>query len=345
MPLRLRSLFLCAALIIAPALHTHAADASDAYLVMFRPLPTEAASKDNELTEAKIALGRMLFFDKRMSKNQDISCNTCHNVAKYGADITPTSTGHKGQRSTRNAPSVYHAALHLAQCWDGRQPTVEAQAKGHVLTPNEMAMVDEDHVLKVLNSIPGYITAFSKAFPADTAAVSYDNFGKAIGAFERRLLTPSPWDAYLKGDKAAMTNEERKGLADFTSIGCVNCHNGVGVGGHLYQKLGLAKAWPGLKDLGRFDATKAEVDKHFFKVPSLRNITETGPYLHDGSIVELPQMVKMMAEYQLARQLTDDQANSIIAFLKAMKGKLPDDYIKEPELPAGTAATPAADPS
>lgn len=347
MPPLHRYTLLGAALLAAHSFSPKAAavDLADAFLPMFKPLPAEVASNDNEITEDKIVLGRMLFFDKRFSKNQDISCNSCHNVAKYGTDNAATSTGHKGLKGGRSAPSVYNAALHIAQFWDGRLPTVEEQAKGPVLNPIEMAMPDKDHVLKVINSIPGYVDAFKKAFPADAEAVSYDNFGKAIGAFERRLLTPAAWDAYLKGNKDALTAEERKGFSEFATVGCASCHNGMGVGGHMYQKLGLVKAWPGLKDTGRFEATKAEVDKHFFKVPSLRNITETGPYLHDGSVVELPTMVKMMAEHQLGRQLTDEQTTSIIAFLKSMKGNLPEDYIKEPLLPSSGPETPKPDPS
>jgi cytochrome c peroxidase len=347
MTLPYRSALLGTALLAAQAIApiAIAADLSDAFLPMFQPLPSEVASKDNELTEDKITLGRMLFFDKRFSKNQDISCNSCHNVAKYGTDNAPNSTGHKGQHGGRSAPTVYNAALHIAQFWDGRLPNVEEQAKGPVLNPIEMAMPDKEHVLKVINSIPGYVEAFKKAFSKDAVAVTYDNFGKAVGAFERRLLTPAPWDAYLKGDKAAITAEERKGFTEFATVGCASCHNGMGVGGHMYQKLGLAKPWPLLKDMGRYEATKADVDKYFFKVPSLRNITETGPYLHDGSVVELPTMVKMMAEHQLGRLLTDDQTSSIITFLKSIKGKLPADYIKEPLLPDSGPDTPKADPS
>lgn len=330
---------------IASGVTAHALDLTDQFLLMFKPLPAAAPSPDNEVTEEKINLGRMLFFDKRFSKNHDISCNSCHNVAKYGTDNAPTSSGHKGQHGGRSAPSVYNAALHIAQFWDGRAPTVEEQAKGPVLNPIEMAMPDQTTVLKVINSIPEYVAAFQKAFPGDAKAVSYDNFGKAIGAFERKLLTPSRWDEFLKGRKDALSDSERKGFAEFANVGCVNCHNGVAVGGHMYQKLGLIKPWEGLKDNGRSDITKAEQDKHMFKVPSLRNITETGPYLHDGSVTELPVIVKKMAEHQLGKQITDDQCKSIVTFLQSLKGDLPESYIKEPALPASTDSTPKPDPS
>ena len=330
--------------VVAPQV-SHAADLTEAYLPMFQPLPAEVRAPDNELTDEKIALGRQLFFDKRFSKNHDISCNSCHDVAKYGTDNSANSSGHKGQRGGRSAPTVYHAALHIAQFWDGRAPTVEEQAKGPVLNPIEMAMPDKETVLKVINSIPDYVAAFKKAFPGDADPVNYDNFGKAVGAFERKLLTPSRWDDFLKGKKDALTEDEKKGFNEFATVGCANCHNGVGVGGHLYQKLGLVKAWPELKDAGRFEATKKEEDKFFFKVPSLRNISETGPYLHDGSVTDLPTMVKMMGEYQLGRPVSDDQCQSIITFLGALKGEIPTEYIKEPTLPVCGPDTPKPDPS
>jgi len=318
------------------------ADVLDSYLVMFQPLPAEAASPDNEITEAKVNLGRMLYYENRISKGQKISCNSCHQLDKFGQDNLPFSPGHDGSLGGRSSPSTYNAAIHVAQFWDGRAPSVEEQAKGPVLNPIEMGMPDADFVVKVLKSMPGYVEAFKAAFPGEEDPVTYDNFGKAIGAFERKLLTPSRWDAFLKGDKEALTSEEKKGFETFATAGCVTCHNGPGVGGHMYQKLGLIKPWPELKDLGRFEATQQEADKHFFKVPSLRNITETGPYLHDGSVKSLEEMVKKMAEHQVGRTLSDADATSIIAFLKALKGDVPADYVAKPDLPEATADTPKA---
>jgi cytochrome c peroxidase len=337
---------LIAAAVLAAGVHSAcAADVTDSFLAMFKPLPAEASAPDNELTQAKTDLGRMLYYDKRFSKNQDISCNSCHMLDKYGTDNAAFSSGHKGQKGGRSAPTVYNAALHIAQFWDGRAPTVEEQAKGPVLNPIEMAMPDKEFVLKVIKSIPGYADAFAKAFPGEADPINYDNFGKAVGAFERKLLTPSRWDQYLKGSKEVLTAEEKKGFTTFVSAGCVTCHNGAAVGGHMYQKLGLAKSWPDLKDNGRFEATKQEQDRHFFKVPSLRNITETGPYLHDGSVTGLPDVVKKMAEHQLGKSITDEECASIVAFLKVLKGDLPMDYIKEPKLPASGPDTPKPDPS
>lgn len=315
---------------------------SDSYLAMFRPLPAEVPSPDNELTEPKINLGRMLYYETRISKGGKISCNSCHQLDKYGQDNLPFSPGHDGSLGGRSSPSTYNAALHIAQFWDGRAPTVEEQAKGPVLNPIEMGMPDADFVVKVLKSIPGYVDAFKAAFPGEADPISYDNFGKAVGAFERKLLTPAPWDDYLKGKKDALTAEQVKGYETFAKAGCVTCHNGPGVGGAMYQKLGLVKAWPELKDLGRFEATKQESDKYFFKTPSLRNITETGPYLHDGSVKTLAYMVKMMASYQLGKDLSEDEVSSIVTFLGALKGEVPQDYIAQPELPASGPDTPKA---
>lgn len=315
---------------------------SDSYLAMFTPLPTEAPSAGNELTDAKINLGRMLYYETRISKNGKMSCNTCHVLEKYGQDNLPFSPGHEGKLGGRSSPTVYNAALHVAQFWDGRAPTVEEQAKGPVLNPVEMGMPSADHVVDVLKSIPGYEAAFKAAFPGEENPISYDNFGKAVGAFERRLVTPSRWDEYLKGRKEALTATEQTGYETFAKAGCVTCHNGPAIGGAMYHKLGLAKAWPELKDLGRYEATKVDSDKHFFKVASLRNVTETGPYLHDGSVETLEEMVKMMAEHQLGKTLTDAETASIVSFLKCLKGDLPKEYIQAPDLPESGPKTPKA---
>ena len=315
---------------------------SETHLSLLKPLPAAMESESNPLTEDKINLGRMLYFDKRFSKNHDISCNSCHGLETFGVDNKQFSPGHKKQLGGRNSPSVYNAALHIAQFWDGRAADVEEQAKGPVLNPVEMAMPDDATVLKVINSIPEYVAAFKKAFPGDNP-VTYDNFGKAIGAFERKLVTPSKFDKFLSGDSSALNNAEKAGLNKFMEIGCFSCHNGPALGGNMYQKLGLIKAWPDLKDIGRSEVTKNDAEKYFFKVPSLRNIEKTGPYLHDGSVTDLNEMVAKMAEYQLARELTEEDVTSIVTFLKTLTGTPDADYIKEPKLPASTDSTPKPD--
>lgn len=317
-----------------------------AMLASFKPaLPAEFASKKNPITPEKIALGRMLYFDKRLSKNHDISCNSCHMLDKYGVDGEPTSPGHKKQRGTRNSPTVYNAAGHVSQFWDGREPDVEAQAKGPVTNPVEMALKDAKAAEATLRSIPGYVEAFKKAFPEAKEPVTFDNMALAIGAFERKLVTPAPWDAFVKGDAKALTKEQKAGFVTFTKVGCPTCHLSNLFGGNIFQKLGLLKPWPNDKDKGRFEVTKKDEDKMMFKVPSLRNIEKTGPYFHDGSEKDLGNAIKLMAKHQLAKELTDAQVTSIKTFLGALTGKLPTDYIKEPKLPESGKKTPKPDPA
>ncbi|MBM4375309.1 MAG: cytochrome-c peroxidase [Deltaproteobacteria bacterium] len=306
----------------------------------FSPLPKEFPSEANPITEAKVTLGQLLYHDKRLSLAQDISCNSCHDVARYGVDGEKTSPGHKGHRGDRNSPTVYNAGHHVAQFWDGRAATFEDQAKGPILNPGEMAMPDEKAVLAVVESIPEYVTLFKKAFPSDKKAISYDNLAKAIGAFERKLVTPSRWDRFLEGDAKALTEKEKQGFAVFTKTGCPGCHAGPAVGGGSFQKLGLIKPYPDLKDVGRFNVTKEEDDRFKFRVPSLRNVDKTGPYFHDGSIATLEEAVKKMAWHQLGKELSATEIDLVLAFLKSLTGELPAELVKVPELPASTAKTP-----
>ena len=310
-----------------------------AMLGLFKPLAKSAENPDNPFNNAKIKLGRMLYYDPRLSIDHKVSCNTCHDLASFGDDGLPTSLGVGNQKGGRNAPTVYNAAIHIAQFWDGRAPDVETQAVGPVLNPIEMGMPDAQYVLKVVGSIPAYRDLLAKAFPDDKEPLNYDNIGKAIGAFERKLLTPSRFDTFLEGDDDALTDAEKKGFNTFLAKGCATCHNGMGVGGHMFQKLGLVKPWP-TDDPGQGGVEGFEAMKGFFKVPSLRNITETAPYLHDGSIASLEEIVKKMAEHQQGLTLTDEETASIITFLKSLKGEIDEDYIAKPELPPGTGKTP-----
>jgi len=321
------------------------AEVNRAQLAIFQQLPAAMESSANPLTEAKIDLGRQLYYDPRLSKNQDISCNSCHLLDAYGQDNLPVSPGHRGQTGGRSSPPSYNAAGHIAQFWDGRAPTVEEQAKGPVLNPIEMAMPDEASVIAVLKSIPGYVTAFGEAFPGEADPVTYNNMALAIGAFERKLVTPGRFDQYLAGNDDALTAEEKAGLEAFLNTGCQTCHMGPYIGGAMYQKLGLVKPWEDTSDLGRFEATGNEFDKMFFKVPSLRNIAETGPYFHKGQVATLDEAVSLMAEYQLGRTLDDATVKSIVTFLGALTGEIPVSYIAEPELPASSESTPKPDPS
>jgi cytochrome c peroxidase len=314
-----------------------------AELTAFAPLPDEVPAAGSAATEDLVNLGRMLYFEPRLSKSQKISCNTCHDLAKYGVDGEPTSDGHKGQKGDRNSPTVFNAAAHFAQFWDGRAPDVEAQAKGPVLNPVEMAMPAEPVVVKVLESMPEYVEAFRKAFPDDKKPVSYDNMAKAIGAFERKLMTPSRWDRFLKGDKTALTPEEQAGFKTFVAVGCKTCHAGALLGGSFYQKFGLAKPHPRSTDPGRAKLTKDAADQSVFKVPSLRNIEKTAPYFHDGATAGLDEAVRDMGEYQLGRALTAEETKQIIDFLKVLTGTVDPEYTKPPVLPPSTAKTPKPD--
>lgn len=312
---------------------------------LFKPLPSRFDTPENPATPEKIALGRMLYFDTRLSRGQDLSCASCHDVTAGGADQKPFSAGHKGQLGGRNSPTVFNAAGQVAQFWDGRAPTVEEQAKGPVLNPVEMAMPDANYVVEVLASMPGYTKAFAAAFPGEAKPITYDNFARAIGAFERGLVTPTRFDELLAGKDDALSPAERDGLALFTSTGCASCHNGPLVGGSMYMKLGVVQPYANAKDQGRYDLTKNESDRMYFKVPVLRNVEKTGPYFHDGSIGDLSSAVKTMASLQLGKQLTDAEAASIVTFLHALTGAPPADYIAVPPLPASTAKTPKPDRS
>jgi cytochrome c peroxidase len=306
----------------------------------FEPLRDQIESTGNSITTAKVELGRMLFFEKRLSRGQDLSCNSCHDLAHYGVDGQPTSPGTHGVRGARNSPTVYNAAGFFAQFWDGRAGDVEAQAGGPILNPIEMALPSAEQAERVLRSMPEYATAFEQAFPNEAEPVTFANVGRAIGAFERRLTTPSRWDDYLRGKQDALTDPEIEGLSVFTNVGCMVCHTGEFVGGSMYQKAGVVEAWPNQKDQGRYETTKLDVDRMMFKVPSLRNVAETAPYFHDGSAATLEIAVKTMGKHQLGLQLRDSEVSAIVAWLEALTGKLPERYVAAPPLPPSATATP-----
>lgn len=320
-----------------------AAEIPASRLRMFKPLPQAMESPENPITQAKIDLGRMLYYENRLSKSHKFSCNSCHMLDKYGVDNQPTSEGHKGQRGNRNSPTVYNAAANFVQFWDGRAANIEEQAKGPVLNPVEMAMPDEKTVLATLRSIPQYVELFRKAFPGEKDPLTYDNVAKAIGAFERKLITPSRWDRFLAGDKSALSDEEKTGFNKYYEAGCQACHMGTLVGASTYQKAGVAKPWPDQKDGGRFGVTNKNEDKMVFKVPSLRNVEKTWPYMHDGKVKTLEEAVVMMGDYNIGAKLSPADVKAIVAWLKTLTGALPMDYIKPPKLPASTPKTPKPD--
>ena len=322
-----------------------AATVLDAAKKYFAPLPARSDTAANPATPEKIALGRQLYYDPRLSKGQDVSCNSCHLLDKFGVDNELTSKGHKGQRGERNSPTVYNAAVHISQFWDGRAATIEDQAQLPIVNPVEMAMADPTYVLKTVKSIPGYVEAFKLVFPGEADPINMENLGKAIGAFERGLMTPGPFDEFLAGKMTALPGDALRGLELFIELNCISCHTGPAVGGTMYQKLGAVKAYE-TKDEGRFKITKNPEDKHVFKVPGLRNVTKTAPYLHDGSAATLDDALTVMATYQLAKgSLDNDERTYLKSFLESLEGKIDPAYIAKPELPPNGPETPGPDPS
>jgi len=294
----------------------------------FDQLPKLTENPENPITAEKVELGKLLYFDVRLSKDNTQSCNTCHNLNTYGVDNKAFSEGNDGGLGDRNSPTTLNAAYHMAQFWDGREPDVEAQAGGPILNPVEMAMPNEEAVINRLSAIPEYVESFAKAFPEETSPITYDNLKKAIGAFERKLVTPSKFDKYLAGDKSSFTDQEMEGLQTFINRGCTTCHTGSLLGGNMFQKFGLmADYWEYTKsdkiDEGRFEVTNNEVDKYIFKVPSLRNIEKTYPYFHDGSVSDLKEAITIMGKTQLNKEFTDKEAEDMVVFLKTLTGEVP----------------------
>ena len=309
-------------------------------LAVFAPLPSTIERPNNRLTPEKVELGRMLWFDPRLSSGQDVSCNSCHDVTKSGADVVPRSIGTKKQPTPRNAPTIFNAAAGFAQGWDARAGLLEELVVPHAAQPSAMG-VDEKRLVEIVTSIPAYAGAFKKYFPDAKGVVTGEVVSMAIGAYARKLLTPGRWDKFLGGDQSALTDDEKAGLGAFIDAGCTTCHAGRYVGASQTQKLGVATAWaPSPTDYGRFDLTKQEVDRFVFKVPTLRNVTKTGPYLHDGSAISLTDLTKLMSRHQLGKELTDGQARSIVTFLGALDGDPPKELVARPELPASGPKTP-----
>ncbi len=289
------------------------------------------------LDDPMVNLGYHLYHDTRLSMKGNNSCNSCHNLNTFGVDNLPTSPGDEGKNGERNSPTTLNAALHAFQFWDGRAKDVEEQAGMPILNPVEMNIPNKQFLVDRLKKIPLYQDLFKKAFPEAKDPITYENLQKAIGTFERKLITPSRFDKYIAGDKSALTLQEKKGLVAFTTNGCTQCHTGALLGGNQYQKFGVyANYWEhtGSKkiDEGKYVVTKDTNDKYMFKVPSLRNIEKTGPYFHDGSITSLDSAVKIMGRVQLGRQMDDEDTQNIVAFLKTLTSDIPNEYKKTPSL-------------
>lgn len=309
----------------------------------FKPVPAKPpVLKNNPATPGKVELGRMLFFEPRLSASYLISCNTCHNVGLGGVDLQETSTGHGWQKGPRNAPTVLNSVYNLAQFWDGRAEDLAAQAKGPVQASVEMHNTPA-RVVETLKSIPGYLPLFKNAFPRDKDPITFDNMAKAIEVFEATLITPdSRFDRFLKGNPKELSANEHEGLKLFMAKGCSVCHNGVNIGGAGYFTFGVKESPAAdvrpAEDLGRFKVTNTAADRYVFKSPSLRNIELTPPYFHSGKVWKLGDAVKIMGTAQIGITINDDETAKIVAFLLTLNGKQPN--VMYPIMPPDSNSTP-----
>jgi cytochrome c peroxidase len=312
---------------------------------LFKPLPADASTPERPLTSERVVLGKALFFETRVSVDGAVSCAKCHQPTLYGTDALPQSIGNHDKVVPRNAPTVFNTALQFVQHYGGNRKDVEEQAVKALVSPLAYGNVDYAAAETRLRAISGYRPMFEKAFPGEANPVNVENWGKAIGAYERVLLTPAPFDRYLAGDTNALNAQAKQGLDKFISFGCAGCHNGVTVGGQMFQKFGLTQDYwtlTGSKDVelfkgrdkGRFQDTKNESDAFIFKVQQLRNVAVTPPYFHDGSVAELKDAVRIMAKLQLGRDLSADEIADIVAFLESLTGEVPAEFANAPNLPS-----------
>ncbi len=314
----------------------------------FVALPTEPDKSKPAASPAVVELGRKLFFDPRISEDGTVSCMRCHQVALYATDGLPKSRGFHDVELPRNAPTILNSGLYFKEHWRGDFNSVEDQAK-HALLGMGFAEPEFTTAMRRIQAIPEYTRLFREAFPNDPDPVSPDNWGTAIGAYERTLTTPSRFDDFLHRKQDALSADEQRGLRVFMDTGCADCHNGVAIGGNEFEKFGIyVDYWKETHsdpiDQGRYDLTKKEDDRYVFKVPSLRNVAMTPPYFHDGSVGQLPEAVRIMAKLQLDKTLSDDEIKSIIAFLNSLTGPLPENYANSPVLPAAGYVPPPAKP-
>ena len=288
----------------------------------FGSLPDTMPESENDTPEL-IALGKKLFFEKRLSINDTQSCATCHRLDEgfAGVDNLPTSPGARGEQGTRNSPTVLNSGWQDSQFWDGRAEDLVEQAKGPILNPIEMGMPDEQTVENKIRGIAEYRKEFTHAFPDNEQAITYQNIAEAIAAFERSLITPGRFDDFMKGDADALSEEEKRGLKTFLKLDCQSCHDGILIGGETYEPLGKEHPYENQDDQGMYLLTGDENDRMFFKVAPLRNVALTAPYFHDGKIKTLEEAVRKMGKLQLDEDLSDQQVNDITSFLQALTGK------------------------
>lgn len=286
---------------------------------LFGKLPATMPGSEQD-TPAMIALGKKLYFEEAISINKTQSCNSCHPIDNKGAsaDNRKTGKGAEGKFGDRNDPPTMNAGFQIAQFWDGRAATLEEQAQGPPLNPIEMGMPNAAALVERLNGIQEYPADFKKAFPGDKDPVTFDNFAKAVAAFERTLISRGRFDRFMDGDKQALTEQEMEGMRTFINVGCVQCHSGPNLGGMTFQKMGVFHAYTNDSDLGRLKVTNLESDKYVFKVPMLRNVTLTAPYFHDGEAGNLAEAVDLMGYLQLDKKLKDEEIHNILRFLTTL---------------------------
>jgi cytochrome c peroxidase len=306
----------------------------------FSSITPLVAKARQSATSARAELGRQLFFDPRLSADGVWSCMICHQPSLYGTDAHALSRGVFDKFLTRNAPTVLNASLQFKSHWDGKFEGVEDQAAHALLGPGFGNRNIAEGMARI-QAIPGYADAFAKAFPTDTAPVTAANFGDAIGAYERTLLTPARFDEFLDGRADALSAIEQQGLHIFITIGCVNCHDQTPLGGQRYEKFGdVSDYWKETRskviDKGRYELTRKDEDLYVFKIAPLRNVVMTPPYFHDGSVRSLSDAVRIMARVQLGEELSNEQNAAICAFLKSLTGTLPPNFVEAPQLPPGT---------
>lgn len=286
---------------------------------MITPLPT-SIPYDKE----KAMLGKQLYMDTSLSKDGKVSCNTCHDLKRYGVDNEIFSIGADGVLDEPfNSPTTFNSVFNFVQFWDGKAKNLADQAKNPFINPKEMALKDEAEVVKRVEANAKYKASFDKIY----GEITMQNITDAIAEFEKTLITPnSPFDRYLNGDENAISNQAKRGWEAFKSNGCIACHQGQNVGGTMYQKIGIFEPYPNQENLGRYEITKIESDKMVFKVPSLRNVAKTAPYYHDGSIPTLDACVQFMAYYQLGRFLDQQTVDDIVAFLESLTGEFNEQF-------------------
>ncbi len=327
--------------IVASALMAATPLMQDAKKAGLMPIPSNAQelsklidNPKNPITPAKVELGKELFFDARLSKSGLIGCNTCHNLATGGVDGLEAAVGHKWTSNPHhlNSPTVYNAVFFSSQFWDGRSPNVENQAQGPIQAAPEMAATPQ-HIVSVVTSMPEYVAAFKKAY--GNKAITFELVADTIAVFERTLVTPAPYDKFLQGQDKALNAKQKKGLKTFIDLGCTSCHTGVALGGEM-QAFGVAAPYK-YAHIGDF---KGDANG-MVKVPTLRNITETAPYFHNGAVATLKEAIVEMGRIQLGANVTDEQVADIAEFFKALKGKKP--KIAYPQLPACSTTTPKPD--